>query len=36
MENIDETPIYLNMPTSVTVQTIISKKVNIETQKQEN
>ena len=36
MENIDETPIYLNIPTSATVRTIGSKKVNIETQKQEN
>ena len=35
MANMDETYIYLNMPTS-TVQTIRSKKVNIKTQGQEN
>ena len=28
MVNIDETPTYLNMSTSITVQTIVSKKVN--------
>ena len=31
-----ETPIYLNMSTSTTVQTIRSKKVNIGTQGQES
>ena len=36
MANMDETPIWLNMPTSTTVQIIGSKKVNIETQGQEN
>ena len=34
--NIDETLIYSNIPTSTTVQTIWSKKVNIRTQGQEN
>ena len=32
----DETPLYLNMPPSTTVQKIGSKRVNIETQGQEN
>ena len=32
----DETPLYLNMPASTTVQTIGSRKVNIRTQGQEN
>ena len=36
MTNMDETPIYLNIPTSTTVQTIVLKKVNIRTQGQEN
>ena len=36
METMDETPIILNMPTSVTVQKIGSKKVNIRTQGREN
>ena len=35
MANIDETPIYFNMPTSTTVKTIGSKKVKIKTQAQE-
>ena len=34
--NIDETPIFLNVPTSTTVQTIESMKVNIRTQGQED
>ena len=36
MANMDQTLIYLNMPTSTTVQIIGSKKVNIRTQWQEN
>ena len=36
MINIDETPIYLNMAKSTTVQTIESKEVNIRTQGQES
>ena len=32
----DETPLYLNMPPSTTVQKIGSKRVNIKTQGQEN
>ena len=32
----DETPLYLNMPPSTTVQKIESKRVNIKTQGQEN
>ena len=36
MANIDETPIYLNMPTPTTVRTIWSKKVNIRKQGQDN
>ena len=32
----DETHVYLDMPTSTTVQTIESKKVNIRAQGQEN
>ena len=34
--HIGETPIYLNIPTSTTVQTIESKKVNVRTQKNNN
>ena len=34
--NMDETPMYLNMPPSTTVQKIGSKRVNIKTQGQEN
>ena len=36
MTNMDETPIYLNMLTAITVQTVGSKEVNIRTQRQEN
>ena len=36
MTNMDETPKYLNMSTSITVQTIVLKKVNIRTQEREN
>ena len=36
MANLDGKPIYLNMPTSTTIQTIWSKKVNTRTQRQEN
>ena len=36
IENMNETPLYLNMPPSTTVQKIESKKVNIITQGQEN
>ena len=36
MANMNEILIYLNMPTSITVQTIGLKKVNIRTQGQEN
>ena len=36
MANMDETPIYLNISASITVQTIGSKKVNIRKQTQEN
>ena len=36
MTNINETPIYLNIPTSITVQTIGSRKVNIRAQGKEN
>ena len=32
----DETPMYLNMPPSTTVQKIGSKRINIKTQEQEN
>ena len=34
--NMDETPLYLNIPPSTTVQKIGSKRVNIKTQGQEN
>ena len=34
--NMDETPLYLDMPPSTTVQKIESKRVNIKTQRQEN
>ena len=36
MTNINETPIYLNIPTSITMQTIGSRKANIRAQGQEN
>ena len=36
MKNMNETPIYLNMPASTTVQTNRSKKINIRIQGQEN
>ena len=34
--NIEETFIYLNMSTSITVQAVGSRKVSIRTQEQEN
>ena len=35
MASKDDAPIYLNMPTCATVETIGSKKINIRTQGQE-
>ena len=36
MASIDKTPIYLNIPAPTTVQTIVSMKIKIITQGQEN